>query len=134
MLHDIGAISSWADSQGMGRMTKRTRRSWQTGEQDAGPARTFAGETAARGDNERIKRYIAKYTINPAIAAGSTRIWGRSKPGKMADLVFWRPAAFGIKPWLVIKRGFIAWAAMGDRVPHRRSTCEPMVRGRMWAI
>ena len=82
--------------------------------QDAAAARAAPGERGAN-DNLRIRRYVAKYTINPAITHGMAHEVGSVEVGKLADLVLWQPAFFGVKPELVIKGGFIAWAQMGDR-------------------
>ncbi len=113
ILHDLGAISMMSsDSQAMGRVGEVVLRTWQTAHkmrQQRGP---LAGDSAA--DNTRIKRYLAKYTINPAIAHGISDVVGSIEVGKLADLVLWRPAFFGVKPELVLKGGMIAWAAMGD--------------------
>ncbi len=113
ILHDLGAISMMSsDSQAMGRVGEVVLRTWQTAHkmrQQRGP---LAGDGSA--DNTRIKRYLAKYTINPAIAHGISDVVGSIEVGKLADLVLWRPAFFGIKPELVLKGGLIAWAAMGD--------------------
>ena len=134
ILHDLGAISMMSsDSQAMGRVGEVVIRTWQTadkmkaqrgwlaptphpqplshGERGAfGPAAQENG----RNDNFRVKRYISKYTINPAIAHGISHIVGSVEPGKWADLVVWKPAFFGVKPTLIIKGGSIALAAMGD--------------------
>ena len=88
-------------------------------------------ERLRRGDNERIKRYIAKYTINPARAFGIDGAVGSLEAGKLADLVLWRPAFFGVKPELVIKGGFIVWAAMGDSAASLM-TCEPVMLRPQW--
>src|SRR5216684_1980243 len=113
ILHDLGAISMMSsDSQAMGRVGEVILRTWQTAHkmrQQRGP---LAGDSTA--DNTRIKRYLAKYTINPAIAHGISDVVGSIEVGKLADLVLWRPAFFGVKPELVVKGGLIAWAAMGD--------------------
>jgi urease subunit alpha len=113
ILHDLGAISMMSsDSQAMGRVGEVVLRTWQTAHkmrQQRGP---LGGDSAA--DNTRIKRYLAKYTINPAIAHGISDVVGSIEVGKLADLVLWRPAFFGVKPELVLKGGMIAWAAMGD--------------------
>src|SRR3984893_931957 len=113
ILHDLGAISMMSsDSQAMGRVGEVVLRTWQTAHkmrQQRGP---LAGDVAA--DNTRIKRYLSKYTINPAIAHGISDVVGSIEPGKLADLVLWKPAFFGVKPELVLKGGMIAWAAMGD--------------------
>jgi urease subunit alpha len=91
----------------------------------------LAAETTAMADNERIKRYIAKLTINPAIAVGIDDHVGSIAVGKMADLVLWPRASFGIKPYMVIKNGFIVWAAMGDG-NGSLGLAEPMIQKRMW--
>jgi urease subunit alpha len=131
-LHDMGAISIFAtDSQGMGRLAENVAKCWQLASVMKDRIGRLPGETTARADNERIKRYIAKYTINPAIAAGIDAHVGSIAPGKMADLVFWKRAAFGIKPWLVMKRGFIVWAVMGDANASQIDS-EPMIQRPMW--
>jgi urease subunit alpha len=89
------------------------------------------GEQTARGDNERIKRFIAKYTINAARTFGIADHIGSLEPGKMADVVLWRPGFFGIKPELVIKGGFIAWGMMGDSAASLM-TCEPLLTRPQW--
>jgi urease subunit alpha len=131
-LHDMGAISIFAtDSQGMGRLAENVAKCWQLASVMKDRVGRLPEETTARADNERIKRYIAKYTINPAIAAGIDDHVGSIAPGKMADLVFWKRASFGIKPWLVMKRGFIAWAVMGDANASQIDS-EPMIQRPMW--
>jgi len=110
ILHDLGALSMMSsDSQAMGRVGEVIIRTWQTAHkmkvQRGGPG---------NHDNERVKRYIAKYTINPAIAHGISHVVGSLEEGKLADLVLWKPAFFGVKPFLVMKGGMIAAAAMGD--------------------
>jgi urease subunit alpha len=114
ILHDMGAISIMSsDSQAMGRVGEVIIRTWQA----ADKMKTQRGPLApdgARHDNFRVKRYVAKYTINPAIAHGMSHIIGSVEVGKWADLVVWKPAFFGVKPALVIKGGSIALAAMGD--------------------
>ena len=123
ILHDLGAISMMSsDSQAMGRVGEVIIRTWQTAHKmkaqrgwlspDAG--RTDPVEALQRNDNFRAKRYIAKYTINPAIAHGISHEVGSIEVGKWADLVVWKPAFFGVKPALILKGGFIAMAAMGD--------------------
>ena len=113
ILHDLGAISMISsDSQAMGRVGEVIIRTWQTAhkmKQQRGP---LPGDGPA--DNARIKRYVAKYTINPAIAQGLSHEVGSVEPGKLADLVLWSPAFFGVKPDLVLKGGMIACAPMGD--------------------
>ena len=114
VLHDMGAISMIAsDSQAMGRVGEVISRTWQTAHSmkaQRGPL----PEDSDRNDNLRIRRYIAKYTINPAITHGIAQHVGSIEPGKVADLVLWNPAWFGVKPELVIKGGFVAAALMGD--------------------
>ncbi len=114
ILHDMGVISMLSsDSQAMGRIGEVVTRTWQT----AHKMKTQRGplpEDSARNDNHRAKRYVAKYTINPAITHGMADEIGSIEPGKLADLVLWKPAFFGVKPEIVIKGGFIAWCAMGD--------------------
>ena len=114
ILHDIGAISMFSsDSQAMGRVGEVILRTWQTAhkmKQQRGP---LQGD-GARNDNFRIKRYIAKYTINPSIAHGISHEVGSIELGKWADIVIWKPAFFGVKPFCILKGGSIAMAAMGD--------------------
>ena len=115
ILHDLGAISMMSsDSQAMGRVGEVIIRTWQTAHKMKAAARQPAAKTAARNDNFRAKRYVAKYTINPAIAHGVSHEVGSIEVGKWADLVVWKPAFFGVKPALILKGGFIAMAAMGD--------------------
>jgi len=114
MLHDLGAISIMSsDSQAMGRVGEVVIRTWQTADKMKSQRGTLA-EDSSRNDNFRVKRYIAKYTINPAIAHGISHTVGSLELGKWADLVVWKPAFFGVKPALVLKGGSIALAAMGD--------------------
>jgi urease subunit alpha len=114
VLHDLGAISMMSsDSQAMGRVGEVIIRTWQTAHKMKTQRGTLA-EDNARHDNFRVKRYVAKYTINPALANGIAHEVGSVEPGKWADLVLWRPAFFGVKPSVVLKGGFIAAAAMGD--------------------
>lgn len=114
ILHDLGAFSMIAsDSQAMGRVGEVITRTWQTAhkmKEQRGPLK----EDTLYSDNYRVRRYIAKYTINPAITHGISHEVGSIEPGKLADLVLWKPAFFGIKPALVIKSGMIAAAPMGD--------------------
>ncbi len=113
-LHDLGAISVISsDSQAMGRIGEVITRTWQTAHKMKNQFGRLAGEAGAN-DNLRIRRYIAKYTINPAIAHGMAHVIGSIEVGKLADLVLWRTGMFGIRPELVVKGGFIAWAQMGD--------------------
>ncbi len=114
VLHDLGAISMMSsDSQAMGRVGEVIIRTWQTAHKMKGQ-RGSLPEDSARNDNFRVKRYIAKYTINPAIANGISHDVGSLEVGKWADIVLWRPAFFGVKPSLILKGGFIAAALMGD--------------------
>ena len=114
VLHDLGAISMMSsDSQAMGRVGEVIIRTWQTAHKMKQQRGALAGDSE-RNDNQRVKRYIAKYTINPALANGIAHEVGSVEVGKWADLVFWRPAFFGVKPSLIVKGGFIAAAAMGD--------------------
>ena len=114
ILHDMGAISIMSsDSQAMGRVGEVIIRTWQTADKMKGQRGTLP-EDSSRNDNFRVKRYVAKYTINPAIAHGMSHIVGSLEVGKWADLVVWKPAFFGVKPALVLKGGSIALAAMGD--------------------
>jgi urease subunit alpha len=114
VLHDLGAISMMSsDSQAMGRIGEVICRTWQTADKMKKQRGPLPGEQAG-SDNLRVRRYIAKYTINPAIAHGIAHQVGSLEVGKMADLVLWKPAFFGVKPELVIKGGFIAGAMMGD--------------------
>jgi urease subunit alpha len=114
VLHDLGAISMMSsDSQAMGRIGEVVIRTWQTADKMKRQRGALAGETAG-DDNRRARRYVAKYTINPAIAHGLADHVGSIEVGKLADLVLWKPSFFGVKPELVVKGGAIAWAAMGD--------------------
>jgi urease subunit alpha len=134
VLHDLGAISMFSsDSQAMGRVGEVVIRTWQTAHkmklqrgwlapsewaagrgQEGLDAAAQAVQAASRNDNFRVKRYVAKYTINPALAHGISHEVGSIAVGKWADLVLWRPAFFGVKPSLIMKGGFIAAALMGD--------------------
>ena len=126
ILHDLGAISMMSsDSQAMGRVGEVITRTWQTAHKMKVQRGWLAPEATAkksaatvdsesRNDNFRVKRYIAKYTINPAIANGVSHEVGSLEEGKWADIVLWRPAFFGVKPSMILKGGQIAWALMGD--------------------
>ncbi len=125
ILHDLGAISMMSsDSQAMGRVGEVITRTWQTAHKmkvqrgwlapDVGGKKTIAVDGESRNDNFRVKRYVAKYTINPAVANGVSHEVGSLEEGKWADIVIWRPAFFGVKPSLILKGGQIAWALMGD--------------------
>ena len=114
VLHDLGAISMYSsDSQAMGRVGEVVLRCWQTAHKMKVQRGALAGD-GPRADNARAKRYIAKYTINPARTHGIAHEVGSIEPGKLADVVLWKPAFFGVKPALVLKGGMIAAAAMGD--------------------
>lgn len=114
ILHDLGAISMFSsDSQAMGRVGEVILRCWQTAHKMKVQRGKLPGDSE-RHDNFRAKRYVAKLTINPAIAHGISHEVGSIEPGKWADLVVWKPAFFGVKPSLILKGGFIAMAAMGD--------------------
>ncbi len=114
ILHDLGVLSMMSsDSQAMGRIGEVVTRTWQTAHKmkvQRGPLPW----DSTRNDNFRVKRYIAKYTINPAIAHGVSPHIGSIEAGKLADLVLWKPALFGVKPELIVKGGLIAWSVMGD--------------------
>src|SRR6266446_6642536 len=114
ILHDLGAISMISsDSQAMGRVGEVVARTWQTAHKMRRQRGRLSSEQGAN-DNMRIRRYVAKYTINPAISHGMAQEVGSVEVGKLADLVLWRPALFGARPELVVKGGFIAWSQMGD--------------------
>jgi urease subunit alpha len=114
ILHDLGAFSMISsDSQAMGRVGEVVTRTWQTAHKMKVQRGSLAGDPA-RNDNQRVKRYVAKYTINPAIAHGIEREVGSLEPGKLADIVLWKPAFFGAKPSMIIKGGMIIAAPMGD--------------------
>jgi urease subunit alpha len=114
ILHDLGALSMFSsDSQAMGRVGEVILRCWQTAHKMKQQRGALPGD-GARNDNYRAKRYIAKYTINPAIANGIAHEVGSLEIGKLADIVLWKPAFFGVKPALILKGGMIAAAAMGD--------------------
>ncbi len=114
ILHDLGVISMMSsDSQAMGRIGEVVTRTWQTAHKMKMQRGQLPGDSS-RNDNTRAKRYVAKYTINPAIAHGISNEVGSVEPGKLADLVLWSPAFFGVKPELIVKGGFICWSVMGD--------------------
>ncbi|NEW97252.1 urease subunit alpha [Rhodopseudomonas sp. BR0G17] len=114
ILHDLGALSMMSsDSQAMGRLGEVIIRTWQTADKMK-KQRGALPQDSSRNDNFRVKRYIAKYTINPAIAHGVSKLIGSVETGKMADLVLWSPAFFGVKPDCIIKGGSIVAAPMGD--------------------
>ena len=132
VLHDIGAISMLgSDSQGMGRINEVIARTWQLASKMKDQRGRLQEEKSRLGDNERIKRYIAKYTINAARTFGIDKYIGSLESGKIADIVLWRPGFFGIKPELVVKGGFIVWGAMGDSAGSLM-TCEPLAMRPQW--
>jgi urease subunit alpha len=111
VLHDLGAISIiGSDSQAMGRVGETIVRTWQT----AHAMKARLGATGGPADNARARRYVAKYTICPAVAHGIDSEVGSVEVGKLADLVLWEPRFFGVRPHVVVKGGMIAWAPMGD--------------------
>jgi urease alpha subunit len=115
ILHDLGAISMMSsDSQAMGRVGEVVARTWQLADKMKKQRGKLPEEKDSNNDNFRLKRYISKYTINPAIAHGVSHLIGSIEVGKLADLVLWHPAFFGTKPELVLKSGTIVWANMGD--------------------
>ena len=131
ILHDLGAISIMSsDSQAMGRVGEVVLRTWQTAHKMKIQRGSLAGDSA-RNDNERIKRYIAKYTINPAIAHGVSHVIGSVEVGKLADLVLWKPAFFGVKANMVLKSGMAVMASMGD-MGASISTPQPVYPRAMW--
>ena len=114
ILHDMGVLSMLSsDSQAMGRVGEVVTRTWQTAHKMKVQRGALMGDSS-RNDNARAKRYVAKYTINPAITHGMATEIGSIEPGKLADLVLWKPAFFGVKPEMIVKGGFIAWSVMGD--------------------
>lgn len=132
ILHDIGAISMLgSDSQGMGRIHEVITRTWQLASKMKDQRGRLREEKTRKGDNERIKRYIAKYTINAAKSFGIDAHVGSLEPGKLADVVLWRPGFFGVKPEIVVKGGFIAYGAMGDSAASLM-TCEPILMRPQW--
>ncbi len=132
VLHDMGAISMLgSDSQGMGRINEVICRTWQLASKMKDQRGRLPQERSRIGDNERIKRYIAKYTINAARTFGIDAHVGSLERGKIADVVLWRPAFFGIKPEIVVKGGFIVWGAMGDSAASLM-TCEPLLMRPQW--
>lgn len=131
-LHDMGAISIFAtDTQGMGRLAENATKAFQLASVMKDRIGRLAEETTASADNERILRYIAKLTINPAIAAGIDAHVGSIEPGKMADLVFWRRDHFGAKPQMVVKSGEVVWCVVGDGNGSHMST-EPLLHRPSW--
>ena len=126
VLHDLGAISMLgSDSQGMGRIGETVTRTWQLAASMKAQRGRLPEETGDN-DNQRVLRYLAKYTLNPAITFGIERHVGSLRPGTLADIVIWRPGFFGAKPEVILKGGFIAWAAMGD-ANASLMTCQPIL-------
>jgi len=126
ILHDLGTISMLgSDSQGMGRIGETVTRTWQLAA-SMKAQRGRAPEETGDNDNQRVLRYLAKYTINPAVTFGIDRYVGSFRAGTMADIVLWKPAFFGAKPEVILKGGFIAWAAMGD-ANASLMTCQPVL-------
>jgi urease subunit alpha len=114
ILHDMGVLSMLSsDSQAMGRVGEVVTRTWQTAHKMKVQRGALTADSV-RNDNARAKRYVAKYTINPAVTNGMAAEIGSIEPGKLADLVLWKPAFFGVKPEMIVKGGFIAWSVMGD--------------------
>lgn len=131
-LHDMGAISIFgSDTQGMGRVAENIANCWQLAAVMKQRVGRLPEETTSAADNERVKRYIAKLTINPAISVGADDHIGSVEVGKVADLVIWHPAFFGVKPKTVLKNGFVAWAALGDAAGSISSS-EPVIQRPNW--
>jgi urease subunit alpha len=132
VLHDLGAISViGSDSQGMGRIGETIARTWQLAAHMKGERGSLAEDEGSGNDNARIKRYVAKYTINAARIFGIDAEIGSLEPGKLADLVLWDPRFFGIKPEVVFKGGFPAWSVMGESNASLM-TCEPLRYRPQW--
>jgi urease subunit alpha len=128
VLHDVGAISmTTTDSQAMGRMAELVPRTWQTASKMRTQRGPLPADEGTDADNRRILRYLAKYTINPAIAAGIDDYVGSLEPGKLADVCVWDPAFFGIKPAMVFKGGFPVHSEMGE-ANGSLMTCEPVLQ------
>lgn len=133
LLHDMGAISIFgSDTQGMGRVAENIANCWQLAAVMKQRVGRLPEEKTVAADNERVKRYIAKLTINPAISVGADDHIGSVEVGKVADLVIWKPAFFGVKPQVVLKNGYIAWAALGDAAGSISSS-EPIIQRPNWA-
>lgn len=125
VLHDLGAVSMMSsDSQAMGRCGEVILRTWNTAHKNKLQRGTLPEDEGTDADNFRVKRYVSKYTINPAIAQGMGHLIGSIEIGKLADLVLWKPANFGVKPTMVIKSGMISYAQMVRLVP-----CKVLSRG-----
>jgi urease subunit alpha len=131
ILHDMGAISMLgSDSQGMGRIGEVIRRTWQLASKMKDQRGTLP-EDSQQNDNRRALRYLAKYTINVAKTCGIDSYVGSIEPGKLADIVLWKPGFFGVRPEVVIKGGFIAWSPMGESNASLM-TCEPILYRPQW--
>jgi urease subunit alpha len=132
VLHDLGAISAiGSDSQGMGRIGETIARTWQVASHMKAERGPLPEDEGSGNDNHRIKRYVAKYTINPARIYGIDAEIGSLEPGKLADVVLWDPKFFGIKPEVIFKGGFPAWSVMGE-ANASLMTCEPLVYRPQW--
>ncbi len=132
VLHDLGAISAiGSDSQGMGRIGETIARTWQVAAHMKAERGSLPEDAGSGNDNVRIKRYIAKYTINPARIYGIDAYVGSLEPGKIADIVLWEPKFFGIKPEVVFKGGFPTWSVMGESNASLM-TCEPLLYRPQW--
>lgn len=132
LLHDMGAISIFgSDTQGMGRLAENITNCWQLAAVMKQRVGRLPEETTVAADNERVKRYIAKLTINPAVAVGIDAHVGSIEVGKVADLVIWQTAFFGVKPKVVLKNGFVAWASLGDSAGSISSS-EPVIARPNW--
>jgi urease subunit alpha len=132
VLHDLGAISMFgADAEGMGRVMDVVTSTWRLAHKMKGERGALAGEPYADADNARVLRYLAKYTLNPAITFGIADHIGSLEPGKMADIVLWNPAFFGVKPTQVIKGGVEVWGPIGDAAGSL-SNVEPRIYRKQW--
>ena len=132
VLHDIGAISAiGSDSQGMGRIGETIPRTWQSASRMKVQRGALPEDRGSGNDNTRIKRFISKYTINPARMFGVDKYVGSLEPGKIADIVLWKPGLFGIKPEVVLKSGFPVMAVMGE-ANASLITCEPLRYRLLW--
>jgi len=132
VLHDLGAISALgSDSQGMGRVGETIARTWQVAAHMKAERGSLPEDAGTAHDNHRIKRYVAKFTINPARMYGLDHEIGSLEPGKLADIVLWEPKFFGVKPEVVFKGGFPAWSVMGESNASLM-TCEPLLYRPQW--
>ena len=132
VLHDLGAISViGSDSQGMGRIGETIARTWQVASHMKAERGSLEGDMGSGNDNTRVKRYIAKYTVNAARIFGIGDELGSLESGKLADIVLWEPKFFGIKPEVIFKGGFPAWSVMGESNASLM-TCEPLIYRPQW--